>query len=290
MSFVLCCLRFLLFRIIEEITNHLSKEKTMSLIRQLLTSTTIVIVTTSASVSVLADDPNSLTDDERKAGFEILFNGKNLEGWKHANNWTVEDGAIARTGRGGSLTYQTKKVPDDFELRFQWKVGKGSNSGVYYRPGQYEYQILDNGVHRDGKNPRTSAASLYFCMAPSHDATNAIGQWNSGRVICKGSVIQHWLNGKKVIDFDYTDSKWASNVDLIKKRGADLAARGGSLFLQDHGDPVWYRGIKLRTLDAEDKLDRTPITPAKIPDDVLKAEQDKLKGILERRKNAAKAK
>ena len=86
-------------------------------------------------------------------------------------NWVVEGDAVTRTGRGGSLVYAAKKIPNDFELRFDWKVAKGSNSGVYYRPGQYEYQILDNAVHADGSNPRTSAASLYFCMQPSADAT-----------------------------------------------------------------------------------------------------------------------
>ena len=236
--------------------------------------------------AVSADDANSLTADERKAGFEALFNGDNLDGWKHSGNWMVKDGAITREGRGGSLTYAVKKVPDDFELRIQWKVAKGSNSGVYYRPGQYEYQILDNQVHADGKDPRTSAASLYFCMAPSHDATKPVGAWNDGRIICRGTIVQHWLNGAKVIDFDYADEKWAWNVNLLKKRGADLAARGGSLFLQDHGDPVWYRGIKLRELGDDDKLDRSPVVPAKIPDEVLKAEQKKLQGILDRRKKS----
>ncbi len=142
-------------------------------------------------------------------------------------------------------------------------------------------------MHVDGKNPRTSAASLYFCMAPSHDSTRPVGEWNHGRVICKGSVIQHWLNGKKVIDFDYSDKKWAFNVDLIRKRGADLKARGANLFLQDHGDPVWYRGILLRKLPAGEKLDRTPVRPAEIPEEVLKAEAKKLQGILDRRKKAA---
>lgn len=187
-----------------------------------------------------------------------------------------------RAERGGVIVYKARMIPDDFELRFQWKVGQGGNSGVYYRPGQYEYQILDNKVHADGKNPRTSAASLYSCMAPSHDATKPVGQWNEGRIICKGSVVQHWLNGAKVIDFDYADKKWAWNVDLLKKRGADLAARGGSLFLQDHGDPVWYRAVKLRELGDDDKLDRKPVTPAKISDEVLKAEQEKLQRILDR--------
>ena len=133
--------------------------------------------------------------------------------------------SVHRVGPGGSLTYTKSKIPDDFELRFEWKVGEGANSGVYYRPGQYEYQILHNQKHVDGKNPRTSAASLYFCMAPSHDATKPAGQWNTGRIICKGTVIQHWLNEKKVIDFDYTAERWAFNVDLLEKRGANLTSR-----------------------------------------------------------------
>jgi hypothetical protein len=248
---------------------------------------TLLIVTTAAWLPALcgaAENPNSLTDAEREAGFESLFNGDNLEGWQHAGNWNVAEGAIARTDRGGSLVYDVQPIPDDFELRFEWKVARGSNSGVYYRPTQYEYQILDNAVHADGKNPRTSAASLYFCMPPSHDATKPVGEWNQGRIVCKGSVIQHWLNGEKVIDFDYTDPKWKFEVELLKQRGGDLSARGAKLSLQDHGDPVWYRGIKLRKLTQDDELDRTPVTPAKIPEDILNAEAEKLRGIVERRR------
>jgi hypothetical protein len=242
------------------------------------------------TTSLVADEENvnQLTLGEKKAGFKLLFDGKTLDGWQHSGNWVVKDDAITRTDRGGSLTYKTSKVPDDFELRFQWRVAQGSNSGVYYRPGQYEYQILDNKVHVDGKNPRTSAASLYFCMAPSDDATRPVGQWNQGRVICKGSVIQHWLNGKIVISFDYSDPKWAFNVRLLKLRGAELAARGGSLFFQDHGDPVWYRGIKMRTLGDDDPIDLGTVTPAVISEAVLAAEKKKLDGILERRKQQNK--
>jgi hypothetical protein len=247
---------------------------------------TLLIATVAASFPCLeaaGDDPKSLSDREREAGFEVLSNGENLDGWQHTGNWTLDEGVITRTGRGGSLVYDVQPIPDDFELRFEWKVARGSNSGVYYRPTQYEYQILDNAVHADGKNPRTSAASLYFCMPPARDATKPVGEWNQGRIVCKGSVIQHWLNGEKVIDFDYTDPKWKFEVELLKQRGGDLAARGAKLSLQDHGDPVWYRGIKLRKLAADDRLDRTPVTPAKIPEDVLKAETEKLRGIVERR-------
>jgi len=235
--------------------------------------------------------PNTLSKKEKNSGFKLLFNGKDFEGWKHSGNWLVDkSGELSRKGKGGSLVYIAEKVPDDFELRFEWKVAEGSNSGIYYRPTQYEYQILDNGKHGDGRNPRTSAASLYFCMQPSHDATKAPGEWNKGRIVCKGTVIQHWLNGKKVVGFDYTDPKHAANVDLLKNRGGDLSKRGANLSLQDHGDPVWYRSIRWRALGTDDKLDRSPVTPAKIPDEILAKEARKLEGIIKRRAEAAKKK
>lgn len=240
--------------------------------------------------AVNAGKPSQLNDDERQAGFELLFNGSGFEGWKQSGNWVVEGDAMSRSKGGGGIAYTAKKIPDDFELRFDWKVGKGSNSGVYYRPGQYEYQILDNKVHADGKNPRTSAASIYFCMAPSKDATKPVGEWNTGRIVCKGTIVQHWLNGEKVIDMDYTDKKWAFNVELLKNRGAELAARGANLNLQDHGDPVWYRHIRLRSIPKGEKLEHTDVTPAVIPADILEAERKKLEGILKRRKAASKKK
>lgn len=206
-----------------------------------------------------------------------------LPGWTQGGNWSCKDGIIERTGKGGSLTYQAETLPDNFELRFEWKVGEGSNSGVYYRPGQYEYQILDNSKHRDGTNPRTSAASLYFCMPPSHDATKPVGEWNEGAVICQGSVIQHWLNGSKVVDFDYTDAQWADNVEMLRLRGADLTSRGGKLWLQDHGDPVSYRKIRYRELAADEDIGHATVMPAELSDDVQAAEKKKLEGILQRR-------
>ena len=239
--------------------------------------------------STLSADSPAVTPAESAAGFESLFDGESLDGWKHSGNWKVEDGVITRTGKGGSLVYTVKKVPDDFELRFDWKVGEKSNSGVYYRPTQYEYQILDNSQHKDGQNPRTSAASLYFCMQPSEDATREVGQWNEGRIVCKGTVIQHWLNGKKVVGFDYADPKWKFNVDMLTKRGGDLAARGANLSLQDHGDPVWYRNLRLKELSADDEIDQSAVTPAEIAPEVLAAEAKKLAGIIERR-NKQKAK
>lgn len=226
------------------------------------------------------------TQARRLAGFQLLFNGRNLDGWEHQGNWKVEDGVITRSGQGGSLVLTKTPVPDDFELRFEWKVARGSNSGVYYRPGQYEYQILDNVVHADGQNPRTSAASLYFCMQPSEDATKPVGEWNEGRVVCKGTVIQHWLNEKKVIDFDYGNPAWAFNVSLLRDRGGDLAARGAPLSLQDHGDPVWYRGLEMRAIPLNEDINHSNVTPAPISEAVLAKEKEKLDQIVKRREEA----
>ncbi|MFN3152717.1 DUF1080 domain-containing protein [Bremerella sp.] len=222
-----------------------------------------LILTCAAAVLLRADEANQLTSDEKTNGFELLFNGQDLAGWKQNGNWKVTDGVIERTGGGGDIVYDVKHIPDDFELRFEWKVAPGSNSGVYYRPGQYEYQILDNQKHRDGKTPDTSAASLYYCIAPSHDATKEPGQWNTGRIVCQGTVIQHWLNGEKVVDIDYTNPDLAEKVEKLRKRGAKLDSRGAKLKLQDHGDPVWYRSIRLRELDGTQELDKSPLKEEK---------------------------
>jgi hypothetical protein len=216
--------------------------------------TVLLLLTCTVGQQLAAEDINSLSDAEDKQNFKLLFDGKSMNGWKHNGNWMVKDGALTREG----------------------KVAEGSNSGVYYRPGQYEYQILDNKKHKDGINPRTSAASLYFCIAPSKDATRPVGQWNEARIICQGTVIQHWLNGVKVIDLDYTDPKYASHIERLKLRGGKLDARGRHLNLQDHGDPVWYRGFKLKTLSGSDKLDRTPVKEAKLSAEALKREQEVL--------------
>ncbi|MDZ7616469.1 MAG: DUF1080 domain-containing protein [Patescibacteria group bacterium] len=226
--------------------------------------------------------PNTLTEEERRLGFELLFDGRSDTGWEHGGNWVVEEDALYRKERGGDITH-TAKVPDDFELRFDWKVSRGCNSGVYYRPGQYEYQILDDANSPYGENPRQSAASLFFCMAPSKDATRPFGQWNEGRIVGKGTVIQHWLNGEKVIDFDYTDPRWAEEVELLGIRGADLAARGARLRLQDHGADVWFRNLRLRTIPPDEQLERSDFTPMPIPDEALKKERERVQRMLKAR-------
>jgi hypothetical protein len=213
-------------------------------------------------------------------GFKELFDGRSLNGWSHEGNWGVVDGVIARTGRGGSLVYRRAKVPDDFELRFDWKVAKGCNSGVYYRPGQYEYQLLDNAHSPYAENPRQAAGSLFFCQAPTRDVVRPHGEWNEARIVCKGTVIQHWLNGVKVIDFDYADPRWAAAVRLLRIRGGELSARGAHLSLQDHGADVWFRNLRWRALPADEPLLSENLQPMPVPSPALAKELERVQRML----------
>lgn len=218
-----------------------------------------------------------VTDD----GFTSLFDGKTFAGWEHGGNWVIEDGAFYRKAKGGSLTFTVSLVPDDFELRFEWKVSPGCNSGLYYRPAQYEYQVLDNTGSPYGENPRQAAASLFFCMAPSKDATRPVGEWNEGRVLCKGTVIEHWLNGERVLSFDYTNPKWAKEIELLRIRGADLSARGGKLWLQDHGADVWFRNLRMREIPKEEIIVADPdFKPMPVPPAALEKENERVRKML----------
>ncbi len=227
----------------------------------------------------------SLSAEEKKQGFVSLFDGRTFNGWKQDGNWKIENGAFYRFKNGGSLYYETARVPDDFELRFDWKVSRGCNSGVYYRPAQVEYQVLDNVHSPYRENPRQAAASLFFCMAPSKDATRPFGEWNTAKIVCKDSVIQHWLNGERVLDFDYEDPRWAEYVELLRIRGGDLSARDGQLWLQDHGQDVWFRNLRWREIPPQEKVVASPdFEPMPVPPAALAKEQERVRRMLERSK------
>ncbi len=164
-------------------------------------------------------------------------------------------------------------------MRFDWNVSKGCNSGVYYRPGQVEYQVLDDENSPYGENPRQSAASIFFCMAPSKRAAKPFGEWNTARILCKGSVIEHWLNEQRVLSFDYNDPKWSQYVVMLRIRGGDLTKRGGKLLLQDHGQDVAFRNLRLRTIPPDEKLMPDPnFQPLPVTGAALEKEQARVGG------------
>lgn len=236
-----------------------------------------------ASAFALELDP-----EEARLGFVPLCDGETFAGWEHGGNWVVADGAFHRREKGGSLTYVAATVPDDFELRFEWKASKGCNSGVYYRPGQVEYQVLDDVFSPYGENPRQAAASLFFCMGPDRRAARPHDEWNTGRIVCKGTVIEHWLNGEPVISFDYADPEWKSEVDLLAVRGGDLTGRGGRLWLQDHGQDVSFRRLRWRTIPEDEPLvARADFVPLPVEGEALAKEQGRVRGMLAKMREVA---
>jgi hypothetical protein len=231
---------------------------------------------------LVAESPVSHFEDEEK--FLPLFDGKTFTGWSHAGNWVIENGAFYRNDKGGSLTYTAAPVPDDFELRFDWKVSVGCNSGVYYRPGQVEYQILDNVGSPYGENARQAAASIFFCLAPKKDVTRPVGEWNTARILCQGSVIEHWLNEERVLSFDYEDPKWAEYVELLAIRGGDLSGRGGNLWLQDHGQDVWFRNLRWRKIPEGETITPDPaFEPMPVSGEALEKERARVRAMLEKK-------
>lgn len=252
------------------------------------TSTIIACLALAIGAPMLA---RAAEPTEQQLGFVAIADGKTFDGWKQAGNWVIEDGAFARVRPSGQLTYEAQLIPDDFELRFDWKVSKGCNSGVYYRPGQVEYQVLDDENSPYGENPRQSAASIFFCMAPSKRAAKPFGEWNTARILCKGSVIEHWLNEQRVLSFDYNDPKWSQEVQLLRIRGGDLTKRGGKLLLQDHGQDVAFRNLRLRTIPPDEKLTPDPnFQPLPVTGVALEKEQARVRGMLEKAKQKAAAK
>ncbi|MDB5560900.1 MAG: hypothetical protein JWN11_318 [Hyphomicrobiales bacterium] len=192
-------------------------------------------------------------------GFRPLTGWRAYGGGPLPQTWTIADGLISHHPGGGDI--ETMDTFGNFELRFEWKISAGGNSGVFYLvddslPAPHlsglEYQILDNAGHPDGKNPVTSAASVYDLYAPSSDLTHPVGAWNSGAIIVRGPHVEHWLNGTKVLEFERGSSDWASHLAASKFAGTPTFGTGatGHIDLQDHGAAVQYRNLLIRDLSA----------------------------------------
>lgn len=211
-----------------------------------------------------ATPPNTLEDFEVEAGWVLLFDGTTTDGWRGYNRedfpdgWAVEDGTLTRVGWAGSIIYGAKQFVD-FDLRFDWKVEEGGNSGVFYRGEEGledifksapEYQILDDANHADGASPYTSAGAAYGLYPAPRGVVRPAGEWNVGRVVARGSQVEHWLNGVKVAEYELGSPDWAVRVAGSKfvewpEFGTSLR---GFVGLQDHGNRVWYRNLKIREL------------------------------------------
>ncbi len=209
-----------------------------------------------------------------------LFDGKTFKGWRGlgrdsvpAGHWVIEQGCIKKVEsgkvplqadgqplQGGDL--MTEDTFTDFELYFEWKISRGGNSGVKYNVSEsmsvshepkyaalgFEYQILDDQLHPDAKNPTHRAAALYDLIAPQNKVLKPVGQFNQSRIVFIGNHGEHWLNGKKVLEFDLNSSDFQQRFAKSKYRNIPNFAqkRSGHIVLQDHTDEVWFRNIKIK--------------------------------------------
>ena len=195
----------------------------------------------------------------------VLFDGKTvqgLRGYKQSafpkDSWTVVDGALKSIPENG-IDLISEEIFEDFELELEWKVEEGGNSGVFYFATEKsdeiwhtapEMQVLDNKFHTDGKNSKTSAGALYDLIKPVIKNVKPAGEYNQVVIISKNKLIQHWLNGEKILEYDYQSNAMWQLVDKSKFKDMPYFAKAtkGSIGLQgDHGE-VWYKNIRIRNL------------------------------------------
>ncbi len=221
--------------------------------------------------AVAAQAPNQLSPDDQKAGWTPLFNGTSLDGWRaykrpdaSGTRWVVKDGLLClepgdSSDTRGARDIVTAKPYSQFELAWDWRVSPGGNSGVKYFVLEdresaigHEYQIIDDTKHADAKvGPHRQTAALYDVLPAANRPSKPTGEWNTSRVVVRGNDVEHWLNGTKVLA--YTLDSPALREAIAKSKFKDVERFGkpqnGLVLLQDHGDAVCYRNVKVRPLN-----------------------------------------
>ncbi|WP_416307159.1 3-keto-disaccharide hydrolase [Neptunicella sp. SCSIO 80796] len=217
----------------------------------------------SVSFKSIAQD-NQLTAQEQAAGWKLLFNGKDMQQWRNfkktdlTDKWVVEDGAIKLSGEGGG-DILTKATYQNFELKLDWKISQAGNSGILImadETGQYIYshapeiQILDNQRHPDNKLATHLSGSLYDMIASPTSSHKVAGEWNQVTIRLDNSLLQIWQNGVKTAEVSIHSKKW--NELVANSKFADwegfAGVKQGHIGLQDHGNPVWFKNIKIKEL------------------------------------------
>ena len=210
---------------------------------------------------------NYLSKDEKKEGWTLLFDGKTVNGWHVFQKpttmnpqWKVEDGTLTLTGKGGG-DIVTNEEYENFELNLEWKISKNGNSGLFFNVSEDaefdapwktgpEMQILDDEGHPDGKFPMHTAGSSYDLEVPLVKSVRSVGEWNHVRLIVNHGKVTYYLNGQVTAKFELWTTEWENLVQKSKFKQYPKFGmiRKGRICLQDHGDPVWFRNIKIKKL------------------------------------------
>lgn len=205
---------------------------------------------------------NTLTPDEQKAGWKLLFDGKTTKGWRSfgkqtfpEKGWEVKDGELQLEAKSKAGDIITEEKFSDFDLTWEWKVPKGANNGVKYfileerrEAIGHEYQMMDD---KDRPINKGSTASFYEVVPPTPDSPlKPFGEWNQSRVLVQGNHVEHWLNGKKVVEYELGSEEVLAAVQKSKFKSVEGFGKkqNGHILLTYHNDAVSYRNIKIRRL------------------------------------------
>jgi hypothetical protein len=269
-----------------------------------------VIVCLFLAVSCAVAQDNVLSPEDKKGGWSLLFDGKTMKNWQDpakksvpGTAWKVENGTLTTVSKPQiEEDLITDKEYGDFELKFDWRVAQGGNTGLKYRiqkaifvnnsktetgpggfegtmgrelatlksdrktlePGStafvytvaFEFQLIDDERHPDAlKGPSRQTGALYSMIPATAKAARPAGEWNSSILKVKGQSFEHWVNGTKVLEGSLMDPAVAAGAEQRWGKYApgirDMLSHPkptGPFALQHHGDPVWFKNIKIRTL------------------------------------------
>lgn len=236
----------------------------------------VMVMTTGLTACTGTSKHNRLTEQEVADGWTLLFDGVTLNGWRDYNGesltapWLVEEGCIRARGGGSDASgyIVTDKLYENFELKWDWKIAEGGNSGMLYHVVENpkfkvpyitgpEYQLIDNLAFPEPLEEWQKTAADYAMHVgdPNKLIIKPAGEWNSSKIVFDNGHVAHWLNGEKVVEFEAWTEDWFQRKHSGKWENAPEygLAHKGVICLQDHGSAAWFRNVKIKELPRKSK-------------------------------------
>jgi Domain of Unknown Function (DUF1080) len=206
----------------------------------------------------------SMSASAQQGEWQSLFDGHNMAAWRGykeasvPSGWHIVDGTISKETSTGDIV--TREQYGNFELELEWKLGVGGNAGIFYRGTEEydhiywsapEYQLLDDATAPDGHNRLTSAGAAYALYPPPAGVLHPAGEWNTARIVVRGNHVEHWMNGKKLLEYELGSADWTAKVQASKFKdwpNYGKAVRGYIAIQGDHDGTLSLRNIRIREL------------------------------------------